>query len=329
MKKTLLAISVASLFATSAVSATEIYNQDGTKVQISGKLDVQYINGMVKDKAPNNELDNVIKVDDAEFGFTLSHELDNGMTVGGVLKFEAANGANAATATDAYIGVKFAEMGTLSAGYQVTIYDDAGIGTDYEFGPGAHYEQTETGGQQVVKYKFDNDAFYAGVAYMLNNSTAASDDVSVIDGNVGMRFGAFDLAVFAGTLSADDHINKKGQRSGDMFRTSLQGTFAISETLTAGLSYEYADNEFYETSGFGGASIEWAPSAWKYSAGLFSVEEKKQDFGLKKVVKESEIAGYINSTYSFSDNVSVYAEVGLSDADDKEVGYVAGMIATF
>ena len=344
MKKTLLAVSIATLFAAGSASAVEVYNQDGTKVGISGKLDVQFINDM-NDAADKTELDNVLKVDDSEFGFAIGHELDNGMTVGGVLKFEANKGS--AKATDAYVGVKFAEFGTFSAGYQATIYDDAGIGTDMEFGPGAYYEQTETSGQQVIKYKFDNDVFYTGVAYMLNNTMAESDDVSVVDGNIGVRLGGFDLAIYVGSLQKDFVMKKKikakdavpgksaaipGQKaaySGNMSRAALQGTYTIGD-LTVGLSYEISDNEGYKNSGFGGGIVSYDLNKWNFSGGVFAIQKVEvEDATYSKFNKDAATAGYLNTTYHFSKYVSTYAEVGLSDADGSEVGYVAGMIAKF
>ena len=66
MKKTILAMAVAGLFATTAQAAT-VYDADGATVGLFGDADVQYYNGTAEDKSDGVN-DGVIRIDDADFG---------------------------------------------------------------------------------------------------------------------------------------------------------------------------------------------------------------------------------------------------------------------
>lgn len=305
MNKKILAVAITGLLAASAQAAS-VYDADGTSIEVFGDADVRFFNDMEKDG-----VDNVIKIDDADFGFRTTSTMENGMTVGAEISFSGESGVDLG---DAFITIGMAEMGAISFGKHATIYDDAGISSDYAFGLSSHFEQKNSG-FQVVKYKIDNGGmFYGGAAYLLDTKENSDSDESGFDGKVGMRVSDFDFTLFGG--SYDSGVS--GVDSVTNF--TLEARWAVSEDfgLAAQIGSRDDGDDSYASYA---ASGTYQMDKLGFAGGVGLVEQPAD---------ADDVIGYfVNVDYMLSSYATAYVEVGGNDADDSELGYTAGVAVAF
>jgi len=337
MKKTILSVVVGALMVTTA-QAAEMYQDEDVSVDIYGLLDVLYFNDTAKD----SDEDGIIKIEDADFGFKLGYELDNGTVVGGVVEFSGAEGTS--TLGDAYVEVMFVNAGTISMGKQPTIYDDAGIGNDYQFGATSFYEQGQDYGHQVIKYQYDSEMFYAGIAHLLSSEENVNNAESWTDGNVGVRMGGFDFTAFYGrgdAATTDD--NSKGKPTASVEQYTLEARYNFENVIVAAT---YADidargSAFFTEDEDGETVVDKIKDTGRHYglAGIWNIDGGNTTLGAawfnsdnrnnSETVNKSQNDYFVNVSYAFSDYVNLYAEIGVDDGDNTEVGYATGMQVEF
>jgi len=304
MKKTILAVAMTSLFAATAAQSATVYEKDHLKIDVYGDLEVVYINDQTKGTDP------IIDIDDADFGFELGCNIGEEFSVMGVL--ELTGEGDDVELDDAFVGFVSSKWGSLTIGQQVTIFDDAGIGSDYQFGLADFYEQ-DVASTQVIKYTLDAGTFYGGVAYLMN-TTDGDDNNHAVDGKVGMRFADLDLTVFYGEAELDGV---------DLSNLNLELRYALGDIELAA-AYSTSDNETATTdvtTDTYGLAATYQMDKAQFAVG-WSLEDEE---GASDEVN----AYYINASYAYTGSVNMYVELGDSDADDSEFGYAAGMQVTF
>ncbi|MDC0609980.1 porin [Vibrio sp.] len=323
MKKTLLSLAVASI-ATSA-NAAEIYSMDGVTLDLSGEVDVQYYKA--QDKSQHSQW----TINEANFGFDLDYEMTESLLVGTHMDIDANNSdsdddtSDEVTRGDVYGKIVYDQVHTFTFGSQATILDEAGIGDDYEFGFTSFVDNADYEGDQVIKYKYDGgEMFYGGIAYLENRNTSStttySDDYQV-DGNLGARINDLDLTLFLARAQEQDR---------DISTYDFEARYTIGDWLFAG-TYGLSTTE--QTDGSDrdkytyGATASWADGGrLEYAAG-WAVTSTKNSLTADDNGDVNDF--YANVTYSLSTEVALYAEVGLTDEDEMETGYVVGLDATF
>lgn len=155
MKKTIVALAVAAVAATSANAAT-VYNQDGTKVDVNGS--VRLLLKKEKDKR-GDLMDNGSRV-----SFKASHDLGEGLSAlayaelrfskdeknkdGKVIKQPIGNNVHAKRL---YAGFAYEGVGTLTFGNQLTIGDDVGV-SDYTYFLGG-INNLLSSGEKAINFK--------------------------------------------------------------------------------------------------------------------------------------------------------------------------------
>ncbi|URJ85202.1 porin [Pasteurella multocida] len=155
MKKTIVALAVAAVAATSANAAT-VYNQDGTKVDVNGS--VRLLLKKEKDKR-GDLMDNGSRV-----SFKASHDLGEGLSAlayaelrfskdvknkdGEVIKQPIGNNVHAKRL---YAGFAYEGVGTLTFGNQLTIGDDVGV-SDYTYFLGG-INNLLSSGEKAINFK--------------------------------------------------------------------------------------------------------------------------------------------------------------------------------
>lgn len=296
MKKTILAAAITTLFAATAHGAT-VYEADGTTVGVFGDSEVAIVKGTDKDSS------SIIDIQDADFGFELSQEIKSGLALGGLFSFTYDESTNAPALEQSYISVTSANKGTLTIGRQYTLLDDAGIANDYNFGiSGASAAAAH--GVQVIKYKFDNDMFYAGVAY-LKDTSAGTDGDQGFDANIGARFSDVELTAYYSDIEETTALQVEGRYTLDAL--SLAAAYATTDVdgastdvLALAVAYQLDDKT-------------------TLSAGVSNAD-----------ADDAELVQYFaNAAFAFSSNVNVYVELGGNDGDDSELGYATGMQVSF
>lgn len=179
MKKTIVALTVAALAATSA-NAAVVYNQDGTKVEVSGQVRLlldksstkyKYATPGFVDASTSKRVD--LLNDSSRVDFSASQELGNGLSAFGFarVKFSDKNFGNAFELDQLYTGFKFDGVGKLSFGKQVTVADGLNA-SDYTYKLSG-VNQVITNGNKVVSFKAENIAntgAHAGLSYVFDDS---------------------------------------------------------------------------------------------------------------------------------------------------------------
>ncbi|OOS01695.1 hypothetical protein B0186_02210 [Canicola haemoglobinophilus] len=128
MKKTLIALAVAAVAATSA-NAAVVYQQDGTKVEVGGSIRL-HLNKKTDKRADLSDNGSRIIVKG-------SHDLGEGLSVLGYteLGFAGELGSGGVTTRRLYAGVAHKDIGTLTFGKQLTTADNFGVADPtYPFG---------------------------------------------------------------------------------------------------------------------------------------------------------------------------------------------------
>ncbi|KUJ00438.1 porin [Vibrio sp. MEBiC08052] len=320
MKKTLIALAVAS--SASAAHAAEIYSLDGVTIDLSGEVDVQYYKS--QKKSQHSEWN----VNEAKFGFDMTYEMTEDLVIGSHMNVDANDEKDNGSVRrgDVYGKIIYLQSHTISFGAQPTILDDSGIGDDYEFGFTSFVESAKNEGDQVIKYKYDGgEMFYGGLAYLENKNntnSSGSDDDYQLDGNLGARVEDFDFTVFL----AHAQKNKIDISTYDLEIRYLYGDWQFATTY--GVSSTEQENASNRDKSTYGLTVSYKDGGrLEYAAGWAVVET---DHSISNAVPNGDVNDfYVNVTYALSNDVALYAEVGLTDEDAQETGYVIGMDTTF
>jgi len=334
MKKTLLALAV--LAAGSAQAGVNLYDQEGVVVDVAGAAEVQYFQGY----AANS--DSAFRLDDGDLAFTTTVPVSNNLNAVASLafNFEDKGEAEGAVKNDElWVGFSSNDFGTITFGRQYLIADDSGIGKDVELG-GDGIDFVQAQGDQTVKYVFDNGQFYAGLSALLKetNPEGNADETKIIDGRLGARFG--DLDVRGYLYSGEDVSSDKF----DIFTITVDGKKVAQNIDIDGfqLEGEYIMGAFAFAASYGQVDYELSANTSQKAeadtaalAGSYTMD--KTTFALGYTYWDVDVTGtnvdantfYANVTQQMHANVKVYGEIGTTDVDNSEFGYVAGMEVSF
>ncbi|WP_172380735.1 porin [Vibrio sp. Vb339] len=344
MDKTLIALSIL-LITGNAHAEITAYEKNGIKVGVSSDVEVQAFQSRINTD-PNNKFYNedlTFRLDDGDLALNITANINDNLKAIGTtgFKYEDKKVEN----DDLFVGLKHEKLGTITIGRQATLVDDSGITNDIEFGLG--FTGTDgtstnlfsvTSGDQVAKYKFKNDNFWAGLSYSQIQDRKKDTDSSIkITDNKAVDIGA-------GVIIADASFNAYAQDV-DFDQTSKKGsqkTYQLESTYKINsikLGASYADSDIKLTSKKFDLSVINLTSAYTLGKTTFAIGA---DFGEIKSKSTSEKLNnyYANVTNKVTDNVKVYTEVGYLDADklekaaklqgaNLELGYVVGMEVKF
>lgn len=352
MKKTLVALSV--LAAASAQAGIELYNQDGVTVNLKGDIEVVYVKGTAKDSEFTQE------IQDADFGFDVRYAMNDEVSFGGYWEFDGASSDvtagkdSIAKVGDAYVAFYTNSYGSIKFGRTCGALDDAGVGSDYQFGITSFFNNDSSFcADEMVRYDFDNGSFYATVALAQDqkNVDRMGKDGGYIDGKLGYRVADFDFTAYyaqadlsakaASTeyrvATADDTI-LDGAAVGAWAKVAVDAKPQTDETLMA-LEARYAGVEnlglalgYYavEVKPAAGTKVEadvvalgvdYTVSGVKLAAGYDIVDLD----GASKKSKN----WYLNAGYGIAPSTTAYVEVGGNNADNSETGVAVGVKASF
>ncbi|MFC1206626.1 porin [Pasteurella multocida] len=249
MKKTIVALAVAAVAATSANAAT-VYNQDGTKVDVNGSVHLL----LKKEKDKRGDLiDNGSRV-----SFKASHDLGEGLSALGYAELRFSDDVkdqdgnvvkqpigNKVHAKRLYAGFAYEGLGTLTFGNQLTIGDDVGV-SDYTYFNSGINGVLITSGQKAINFKSaEFNGFTFGGAYVFSgdaNKDALRDGRGfVVAGLYNRQIGDVGFAFEAGysqkyVKQVDDSVvpNKEWDEKEKAF---LVGTELSYAGLALGVDY--------------------------------------------------------------------------------------------
>ncbi|TNH03416.1 porin [Testudinibacter sp. TR-2022] len=172
MKKTLVALAVAAVAATSA-NAAVVYDQDGSKVEVGGSV------RLLLQKETDKRTD--LKNSGSRITVNASQDLGSGLSAIGQLEVRPDFDSSVKTAR-LWAGFKQDGIGRLTFGKQLTTGDEVGV-SDYTYNLGGINKVTDSG-DKVVHFRSDTFGGFGFGADYLFGSSAKATDLKDKDGNI-------------------------------------------------------------------------------------------------------------------------------------------------
>ncbi|WP_424404748.1 porin [Pasteurella sp. PK-2025] len=206
MKKTIIALATAAVFATSANAAT-VYEQDGTKVEIGGSVRVL----LSKEKGKRTDLKN----NDSRLEVNASHDLGNGLSaLGGVeIRFdgddtdESAGKFGNPTTNKLFAGLGYEGVGTLTFGKQATNGDDVQL-NDNSYVWGGNNNLLDSADKSIKFRSAEWSGFSFGLDYVFGN--AEKKNLPVEEGTLDDKYSYQASVFYTRELAQDLTLNLAG-----------------------------------------------------------------------------------------------------------------------
>ena len=140
-KKSLIATAVIGALSASAVAqAATVYDQDGTKVDIYGRINYMITSGGTQELGPGEDKTNGSEFQNngSRFGFRANHELNSDLSAFARMEFrfdaDETNKDGIKDIRNSYLGLKSQQLGTLTIGNFDSVYKEAvtGVFDNYE-----------------------------------------------------------------------------------------------------------------------------------------------------------------------------------------------------
>ncbi|QIZ49208.1 porin [Dickeya zeae] len=356
MNRNILAVVIPALLAAGAANAAEIYNKDGNKLNLTGKIDgLHYFS---KDNTGNNSGDQTY----VRLGFLGETKITNDLT--GFGRFETQFNSSSAEDTNgskgntryAYAGLKFGDFGSIDYGRNRNVSYDGISYTDVlpEWGGDSSYTDGFTGRSAgVANYRNKNffglvDGLNFGLSYQ-----SAHNDSNSAKKNTGAGYAlstSYTSPIGVGVTGSYGHFNRANKNTnlpaqandgrgtdGEMWATGLK--YDANSIYVAATYGEYRNMTYINSYKFNlGASQMTSSNAFDKTKVFEAVAQYSFDFGLKPSIAyvsakaENDTAGttmantsgYLDKyvslglTYTFNKNFSTYTEydINLLNADN-------------
>lgn len=312
------AFAVAGMMAPS-VQAITVYEKDGLKYSIKGDWQIQ----LRQDYGKDQDLD--VEYDDLEIKNTVVYDLGNGLEAVGALDFGFKNAADKSDSDEAphleeaWLGLE-ANMGEKNKffgrfGKDESAADEFGIEQAYEtpLAEDSFDGWGATDGDDLIILGTSLDMIDIIASYELSADSEKSK-------HNGEFFDIFVGANFAGVELGLAYQDFELYGAADSF--SVYGISAAYDAKVVWVGLEYSEAE--DRSSLINAAVTAPVGPVKIGAGY-----QYEDFDIDAL--EDIGAWYANVTYKFpaAKNVSVFAEIGDTDEDGSDIGYLAGMRIKF
>lgn len=338
-------VAVTSLLAAGVVNAAEVYNKDGNKLDLYGKVHAQHYfsddNGSDGDKTY------------ARLGFKGETQINDQLTGFGQWEYEfkgnrtESQGADKDKTRLAFAGLKFADYGSFDYGRNYGVAYDIGAWTDVlpEFG-GDTWTQTDVfmTGRTTGVATYRNTDFF-GLVEGLNFAAQyqGKNDRSNVQEANGDGFGLSTTYEYEGfgvgaTYAKSDRTDDQNNHN-SIFKADGKN----AEVWAAGLKYD-ANNIYLAT------TYSETRNMTTYGSNVAGIAEKAQnfevvaqyqfDFGLRPSVaylksKGKDIAVFgdqdlveyidVGATYYFNKNMSTFVDYKINLLDDNNFTRIAGV----
>lgn len=309
MKKSLLALAVAALAATSfasTASATTVYDKDGTSLSIYGRVQAVYY---------SDEASGVVNGDDKEgsinasgrLGFDLRSQINPYVAGFAKAEFEMANGNNVADGSDSFdarylwVGFDFGQFGQFKVGKfeeaikyaisQTDIFDDWGCtglnGNDDRREGVVQYQWNGYGVDVIASYAFAKNGEQLDGAYYAH-SDADVESVN-IDYSASFAVGYTSPDVLFGPIAV-----RAGYLTGEFAdEPGVNGARILAQSGIVGTP-SFNDNVFYDSYDQYAIGLSWGSlNLGPYVAGVY--QQRTFDMVDKNVggdVDETKVTGY-------------------------------------
>ena len=317
MKKVMLAAAVSGSFWGPVAQATTLYNQDGTQLDVYGRIAMGVAGGGPEFDSAGNAMNDGVEFVDiySRLGFRMSHEVTSDLTAFGRLEWrfkgnedDANNGFD--ETRQSYIGLASKRYGTFQAGNFDSFYAQfVSLPFDVYLDRGLLFNSSgiQSRGDSIGYYTPALNGFTTFVQFKHYSERGLTVDEQSREGEVvatqgGVRYQHGSLKV---GLGAVENV-VRGGGNGEMLY-GLIGSYDISDQLSTRLGLEtQADSDLYgggfDTAGVGAT---YTVGPWAFVADYYNVERDKG---------EESNAWAAGTYYKVSDAFDVFVELADSDA---------------
>ena len=256
MKKSLLALAVVAVAATSANAAT-VYDKDGTSLAVGGRVQAVVYNG----KAASDVGDGIAEhdaglVNSARLNIEGSTKINDSVSVFAFSEWNMADGNKSATGDnintrEQYVGADYGDFGKILGGKTYDAANAVLAATDVFEDFGARLQSSINGDRRtgMFRYVYDNNGIFGSVSYQTaaDGSSVAGNKADVEGGFAAAAGYTFDNVVFGPLSFKAGYSYIKGQN--DFSKTI--GQFENSETfdnfkvISASIAWGSTDNGLY------------------------------------------------------------------------------------
>ena len=330
MKKTLLATAIAGALGVSAAAqAATVYDQDGTKMDIYGRISMGIAGG-----GPETNDDGQAIRNDADFvdafsrlGLRLSHEVTSDLTAFGHLewRFNADGGGNADERSgrfsgfketrQSYLGLRSNTWGTVQAGNFDSMYNQfVSLPFDVYIDQGLEFQghPFQSRGDSVAYMTPNLEGFSVALQAKHYSERGELDNAesegTTVAGQGALKYEIDNLRLALGVV---DDVEEGGGNDELLYGATVSYEFIPG--FSGRLGYEYqsqnedlavGDQEGHETWGVG---MSYAVNQWLFHLDYYYIDEKEQDS-----TRDSWSAG---AYYNVSSNFQTFLELNDADAD--------------
>ncbi|MBT2787298.1 MULTISPECIES: porin [unclassified Halomonas] len=319
MQKKQLAVAVASLLSISSAQATTLYDQDGTKLDIYGRISMGIAGGGPEFNSAGNKVNDGAEFVDvySRLGFRMSHKVTSDLNAFGHLEWrftgdERNTNQGFNEIRQSYIGLASKQYGTLLAGNFNSMYSQfVSMPFDVYQDRGLLFKSSglQSWGDSLAYYTPELNGFTSFLQvkhYSERGLTAAEQssegDVTAAQGGVQYQQGALKV----GFGAVENVVRGGGSANGEMLY-GLIGSYSLSDQLSMRLGIETQDNSDtygggFETVGLGGT---YSTGPWAFTADYYNVD---RDDG------EESNAWAAGAYYKISSAFDVFVELADGDA---------------
>ncbi|MEC5320264.1 porin [Brenneria populi subsp. brevivirga] len=344
MKRNILAVVIPALLAAGAVNAAEIYNKDGNKLDLNGRVDARHL---FSDDSGNNG-----DATRARIGFKGETQITSDLTGYGRYESEIRSSSNESNGTVrtrfAFAGLKFADFGSLDYGRNQAIGYEGISYTDVLpiFGGDQSYTDTQTGRKNGLLTYRNKDFF--GLVDGLNfglqaigkdksdteagRNTRTDSDLKANGDGWGTSL-SYESDIGLGVIASYSAVQRTAAQN-----TAADGTGKKAETWAAGVKYD-ANNlylaaiygEYTNVPFDGGISLDKteifeAVAQYTFDFGLtpsLAYVQAKGKQNTSAAGNDDDVTKYVSvaATYAFNKNFSTYVDykINLLDSDNPYV----------
>ena len=327
MKKTLLATAIAGAMIASGAQAATVYDQDGTKMDIYGRISMGIAGGGPETDSDGNAINNDADFVDAysRLGLNLSHEVTSDLTAFGRLewRFNADGGGSAEDRTgrfsgfketrQSYLGLRSNTWGTVQAGNFDSMYNQfVSLPFDVYIDKGLELQghPFQSRGDSVAYMTPNLEGFSVGLQakHYSNRGEAEPSEGTTVAGQGALKYEIDNLRLALGVV--DDVVEGGGN---DELLYGATASYEFIPGFSGRLGYEYQsqnedlavnDQGGHETWGIG---MSYAVNQWLFNLDYYNVDEKEQD--------SSRDSWSAAAYYNVSSNFQTFLELNDADAD--------------
>lgn len=311
-KKTTLAAAITGLFAANAAQAAMVYDQDGTSLDLYGRIAMGIEGGGLETPTRDNgaEFVNV----GSRLQLTANHQISQDLSAFARVQWrfdgdERNTDSGFSEVRNSYIGLKSEQMGSFWAGNYDSFYNsyvtgefDVYIQDGYEMGGGGLQARGDSLG--YVSPNIEGFQAFISAKHYSKRGDGPDADSSEIVTQGGFSYETGPLRFALGYV--DDEDGRAGGAGENIYGATV--AFDVNDAFSARLGYETQD-DIVDTVGVG---MTYAMASWTFHADYYNID---YDNGGDRD------AFAAAAHYKLSNSVDMFLELNDADNDDSADGF--------